>query len=670
MILIPYSFNGTSLNSTDYETSIPRQSALLQMQTQPIYVERAGAVSIYAGKKFQPVTMNLEILMKNSPSDFMGQFENLNYLFDTKDETPRIFICSDTQDTATDATGKQYYVYATAKQVTGGNEGPMAVVTLAFDDPIWQSVKQYSQTFATTSSTDSTSVTAAGNDYSYPILEITPTTQPSTDYLYSAYVQVIPQAAEPFPARGLYLQPTTSTFDTAALVAAGYMQADGDDLRVFRDGLEIDRQLSGINTTDTKVLVVADMPPARTMTLKTALASTDTITEIEVFNTTANKTVITAMPNAGRLIVDSGLGTTDTEEFTYTAKTITSTKLAFTIGASAVRGTARVNHSSSDFVRFLPYDFTIVYGNSTVEAPTIDSTRIPIFNTTDSSNSSFVYGNFFDLAGTRANTFKPKVEKVSTPSLTRSTFFTSTNDEGDTDPATALGIAAYTYLKLGVWSPDAMRITWKQYFPDGISSLTASGEQFQTIASRPSFYIGLAVSASSSINNAATIAAQVSTDYGTWGAWTKASTDFSIIANAKLLAFVADGTISSTTDVTAKTDITALTVGLTNPPHVMVRDQTNNYKLDATITNETTGEFFTVVYPMLLNETLYIDTDPSFPTVKYNGQVVNGAISLSSVRPDWLRLNPGANTISYMTNLSGASDISIVVKWKDRANFL
>ena len=134
MILKPYSYNGTSLQSATFVANFPRESADLQITTNPAYVRRAGASPVYAGKDFQAKSIKLEI---NCGSNFMTNFETLNTLFDTKDETPRQFICTDEEDPS-----KQYYVYATASKVLGGHDGSMAVVTLALDDPIWQTVTQ------------------------------------------------------------------------------------------------------------------------------------------------------------------------------------------------------------------------------------------------------------------------------------------------------------------------------------------------------------------------------------------------------------------------------------------------------------------------------------------------------------------------------------------------
>lgn len=663
MILKPYSFAGTSLSSSDYEASLPRASANLQMQTNPSYISRAGAVPVFAGKDFQPTVINLEIIMQH---DFMTLFESLNQLFDTKDETPRQLIIIDTEDS-----NKQYYVYATAKQVIGGHDGPMAVVTLALDDPIWQSVTQNSQTFSVTDTTGSTSVTNNGNDYAYPVFEITPQTA-STDNQYSLYAQVVPTSTLPWPNRFLDITGATdTTWDTAALVSGGKMQSDGRDLRVYRDGVEVSRWLDGINTTDTHVIVSCDMPPRWWMGTKTAIGATDTVTEIEINDNTANRAALTSMPNSGRVLVYTGtaLSATDTEEFTYTGKTITPTKLALTINSRAVRGTTALDHAAFSTVQHMPYDFTLIYGSASTDEPVTDDTKKPIQSLT-SRNNSFVYDTaFWEVAATRPNIWLPTNRTVSNASLSRSVLYTSTNDAGDTDPATALGIKAQTYQNLGVWNPDTVFLGWYGTFPDYVSSISASGAQNQSVASIPE--IGLdGWTPAAAWKNLWTVSAQATTDYATWTTWTKASSDATVPSSTQYLRFRMTGTILGSTDYYSKAEMSAITVGLTNHPDVRLRTEAANYHLDAKITNTTTGEFFSIVLPVSLNETVYIDTDPDFPTATYKGRVTNGAVSLSSTRAAWLRLNPGANTIEFENQQPAATDVQIVIKWRDRMNML
>lgn len=661
MILIPYSYNGTSLQSTDYETGFPRAQADLQIQAQLGYVKRAGAAPVFAGKDFQPHTMNLEV---KALHDTWTMFESINQLFDVMDETPRQFICTDAEDS-----NKQYYVYATPKQVLGGHDGNMALVTLALDDPIWQSVTQNSQTWTITSSTSTTDFTNNGNADAYPIYEITPTSSPSTDFPYCVFLQVLPQSSKPWAGRPLCITGATdTTFDTAALVAAGKMQSDGDDLRVYRDGVAVDFWVSGMNTTDTKVWVTEDMPEARNMTLKTAIGATDTVTEVEIDYTATNFEHISNMPNTGLLILDASIGSTDTEEFYYTAKTVTDTKLAFTIGSRAKRNTTAVAHAAASNVRHHPYTYRINYGNATVSAPTIDNARKPLINLSTSSNASFVYSTFYDLAGLRAGRWTPY--GYDRPRTSRSDFYTSTNDEGDTDPATALGFDVRTSQSNGIWQPDTMTMYWIGSFPDYVTSFSASGEQNQSASTIPTFSMRYNIDGREGRVSLWTVTPQTSTDYSTWTTWSKATTDSTVPPNVDALKWTVSGSVLGTSELYAKEAITAATVNFTNPPHVMIRSETSSAVLvNCKITNATIGRFFTITIPAEVNDTIYVDTDPSFPTVTLNGQIVNGAIKLDSVRAVWLRLQPGSNTLEYENLQSVANNLTIVVKHRDRANF-
>lgn len=661
MILKPYSFNGTSLQSATFKASFPKQQATAQVMSQPGYIKRAGAYPIYAGKDISPHTLSIEIIQ----ATVMTDLDTLNALFDTQDETPRQFICTDTEDS-----DKQYYVYATPTQVMGGHEGTMAIVTLALDDPIWQSVTQNSQTWSSTSTTSTTDVTVGGNDDAFPIFEITPTSAPSTDFIFTSYIQILPTSANPWTARPLCITGDTSTtWDTAALVAAGKMQADGDDIRVYKNGIKTDFWISGINTTDTKIWITCDMPEARNMTLKTAIGATDTVTEVVLQNTTANKNYIQDMPNRGLLIIDSSLGSTDTEEFSYTAKTITDTKLAFTINARNNRNTTALAHAAAANVRHLPNSFRIDYGSATATAPTIDDTHKPIINLSTSNNTSFVYATFYDNAAARAGIWKPVVSFQSDPVASRSEYFTSTSDEGDTDPATEMGLTAKTYQSGGSWRADTVFISWRGDFPDYISSFSASGEQSQTATAIPDF--GMAyVNPVTNINTFLwTLSAQATTDYGTFTAWSKATTDATVPPNLETIRWLMKGSILGTTDYYAKAGIAALTVNLTNNPHVMMRAESGVATINLTIANTTTGESIDLLLPVDVNDTVYVDTDPDFPTVTYKGELINGALKTSSIRACWLKFQTGSNTLTLDNSQPVANDFSIAIKWRDRANF-
>lgn len=650
MIIQPYSFNNYSLQTTDFETSIPRSFAQAQVAANVSYVKRGSAHPLISGKELLPVTMTLEVLMKH---DFMDLIETLNQVFSTEDETPRQFICQDTS--TTDNT--QYYIYATPKSVLGGHDGNMATVVLSFENPIWQSVTENSQVFAVTASGDSTSVTAAGNVESYPVLEITN----STTYSYNNFIQYIPS---PRGAASRHLEILGDTngigLDTAALVTALKATTDGSDFRVFVDGAEVDRWFGGLGwgTTDTKCWINIDQPASKTLKLKTAIASTDSSTSVEFVFTPGYKNIFEAMPNESQFVIDS-------EEFSYTSKRITDNKL-FALGVTrSVRNTTAASHSANTAVSWVPYDICIAYGTTDAPAPETDDTVKPIINLTTSLNSSLAYTNFADEDKLRTGIWKQQVQKVTNPSLSTSKIYTSTNGS-DTDPATVAGMQINAYQNIGTWRPETSVMYWWNYYPEGIASLSYSYERYQYGASTPSL-IALQTSIDGiTYTNVKTYSAVATTDRTTWLSGSEASSDITIPSGQYYLRYIMAGTVTGIANNTVSFGVITPTVGLTNPPTIVRRGEQSNLIVDGYFTIGD-NELY-ISYPLQTGKTLIIDTDPNYPKASINGVQSNGIVKINGVRNKWLPLASGANTITFTTSRTPA--LSITIKWRDRMSFL
>lgn len=650
MIITPYSFNSYSLQSTDFETSIPRSFAQAQQAANISYVKRTSAPPVYSGKELLPVTMTLEVLMKH---DFMDLLETVNQIFDISDETPRQFIC---QDTST-SDNTQYYVYATPKSVLGGHDGNMATVVLSFTDPVWKSVTEHSQVMAITASGDSTSVTVSGNAESYPTLEITN----STTFSYNNFIQYIPSARGSANRHLEILGDTNGIgLDTAALVAANKATTDGSDFRVFVDGAEVDRWFGGLGwgTTDTKCWINIDQPAARTLKLKTAIASTDSSTSVEFVFTPGYKNIFESMPNQSQFVIDS-------EEFTYTSKRITANKL-FALGVTrSVRNTTAASHSADASVSWIPYDICVSYGSSDATAPETDDTVKPILNLTSSLNSSLVFTNFSDDAKIRTGIWKQQVQKVTNPSLSTSTIYTGLNAT-DTDPASVAGMQINAYQSAGNWRPETSVMYWWNYFPEGVSTLTYSYERYQYGVSTPSV-IALQTSPDGiTYTNLKTYSTITTTDRQTWVTGTEASSDITIPSGTYYLRYIMAGTVTAVANNTVSFGAKTPTVGLTSPPTIVRRGEQSNMIIDGVFA---VGENeIRISYPLQTGKTLIIDTDPNYPKVSINGVQSNGIAEINSVRNKWLPFSPGANTITYTT--SRTVSMSVTIKWRDRMSFL
>lgn len=651
----PITYNNTSLQSSDYQAYWPEARAM-QGNVSALYTQRAGAWPFLSGKTYSENQITIGIICKH---DFTDLFESLNALFDVQDETPRQLIVRDDSDASSD---NEYYIYAVPVSpiVTDGND---YIVTLALETPIWQSVTEFSQTFSTTESTGSTDFPILGNCESYPIFEVTPGSASTADYTFNEYVLALPVSTSPWTNRPLRL-----SMDTQTPIGAGKMQADGDDLRVYRGETEIDRWLdsTSMNTTDTGIWINISMPPLRTMILGADIGSTDPTPNINI--TWQSCAPMEQMNNTGRLLIDD-------EEFAYSSNNqvvgITPGSFANYFGTSgrAQRNTSAGSHSAGATVTQIPYNLNIVYGNPTATAPTVDDTLKPIINLSTSANASFVWATFRDVAGKRSGTLLPYVQKVSNPALSRSDVYTSTDDVLDVDPAVTMGTKISTYEQNGNWRADTATLFWRGYYPDGIASIALSGEQYQTDALWPSYKI----QASATLPTWSLLYSLPATTtdlYGTWVAFSLASSDFSIPSGSKYLRFLHNGTISGDTDVSVKVGIEALTVGFTSPPTVTTRAEQANYFVNFDLVNDV-GEYVNIQGPMIAGTTLYIDTDPEYPTVTYNGQLANGMIAPNTTRARWLALQPGATAgLGYTNRLAAATDISITVKWRNRLNFL
>ncbi len=721
------SFDGNSFSSNNMTVSLVHDTAM-SPSTTPIWVSRAGAWPVLAGKDFQGQVLNLEVTCNGT---FNTQLESLVKWFAPSDETPRLLIFKDT------AANVQWQVYASCFQISA-QDGPNVILSLAVDDPVWQTSTQNSQTWNVTASS-STDITLIGNQPAWPVFEITPTSYPTDGWISNRYVQVYSTSTDAWPARPLEL--TGGGWNTAALVSStdnfmqvntggpvlssdtdvipydtvtgsipsagmGYFDteqiiwtgktgttsgnltgvtrgaggttaathldnavisvssilADGRDVLVYKNGAMTDYWFgtgaNAMNQTATKIWVVADMPEKQTMTLSTAISAVGTPTEIVVVLNTANKATMLAIKTSGRLIIDS-------EEFTYTARTYTATKIALTVGTRAVRNTTAASHAVNATITILAYDFNIVFNYTLATAPDIDNTNKPIIDLT-STNSSFVYTNFRDIRGKRAGSWEGGILTESSARYSTNRTYTGINDGGDTDPAAIAGMAIFAYQQAGIWKAETASLYWAGRFTDTVSTISMSGEKYQEhlmnqrVAALQGSTDGIAWATITSE------AVQVTTDYSTWSNWSYASSDITVPANTNYLRFYFSATVSQLAGNEAKYGATAITVAMTNVPSVTMRSQQTNYNFSGIISNAL-GETMTILYPLQINSTIYIDTDPDFPTAKVNGKIVNGAIKTSTIRPDWLQAIGPTETFTFTANYYG--NFTVVIKWRSRALF-
>lgn len=463
--------------------------------------------------------------------------------------------------------------------------------------------------------------------------------------------------------RGVNGTTAAAHLDNAVMYQSIVMQ-NGYDLRVLVDGFEVDRWFGEVgtavwNSSATKCWIVLDMPAKLETKLKVAISDSGTPDKIELTYNAAYKKIVEAMPPTGRVLIND-------EEFTYSTKTITKSVLELTVEERATRGSVAAAHAIAADVKWIPYDIQYIYGNLSAPEPEIDDTTKPVINLSTSTNASLVYEEFYDTTdpkGLRAGSWKPTLVKTSGGIDTQSAIYYTTQLGADSDPATAMGMKVAAYVRSGVNRAESAVLEWVGSFPDAVSAVTSNGEKYKAI-SKWATYARLY----SSVTGAGGWGIEWSETTpvaDTWTAWTHNAE--AVVNTRRALKYALAGSTSATAGDYFAFEVLAATITLVNYPTVTTRTAAAGYYIDAIVTNSTTGDFITVKYPLIINQTLLIDCDPNNPNATYSGQVINAVVPNTN-RSNWLPLDPGANTLVFTSDSN--SDITILVKHYDRMNFI
>lgn len=259
---------------------------------------------------------------------------------------------------------------------------------------------------------------------------------------------------------------TNNSFDTDALVTAGEMREDGNDLRVIVDGKEVMRWLEGMDTSTTQVWTNLVFVGAPTLTILNAILSTGDVASI-TFNEATN-----ALPATGiARIVQIG-----SELFTYASKDDV-TKTIYGVKRAAL-GSSASAHNASDPASWIQHDIRIIYGNAYADAPAIipveyyvpDDFR-PAF-ALSSSNVAWTYANF-------------KMGHQSSGAWVKSgssaPFFMYTQDHGGGDSGLSTWEEIGLRIASGYWQGAAGRV--ELYNPCFIANANfTNGEKLRTVA--------------------------------------------------------------------------------------------------------------------------------------------------------------------------------------------
>lgn len=594
----------------------------------PVTVERYGTFPKLGAVRRPERHVEMDIyILKEASRDTLA--EQLLTWFDPDDETSHKLVIED------DASGNERYVYAICQALdnAGAIRRLKYHVTLVVDgDVLWREETSATAEWAITASGQTTTLTNNGNAPAYPIISVKPTGVKAAGYAYRSWIPIRWRVAD-----GHALYPVDildNTLDTATIIGAGKMQADGDDLRVTVDGMEVDRWLQDINTATTQCWVSLSFQGKQEVLLGVDCASAGDIDTI----TAASD--ISGFPAAGVVMIDA-------EAFVYTGRD--DSAYQFTGVSRSAKGTAAAEHTTADTIWWVQHDIWVLYGDAAATAPTATTVNKPMFSLA-SLNTSWVYADYGQGGVTRAASWTPVMNGAEHYTANRYTQATTWAELG----IACLGSntkSGYLYL-MNPCLITNINLTNGEYWCD-----TAASTYWMPLVEEyhPGSYVGWSVGHGLGFVPS----------YDAWTAWSLNQALGAGTAGVKLQlsSYQPDPWVSVNTYIEAA-DVT-LTLNSSYTPAITVGAEQAIYNLGATIKNNTTGEEIGLDYQMVVDQYLEIDTDAKTVTYLADGSNQYQALTLvGGLRKDWLKLAVGANEILYTE--ASATAMTIEFSWEER----
>lgn len=634
---IPKSWNGHAINDgTKYNSILPGWPRFPMQEA--VSLSRMRAMPAAGNNLYQEMRVTLLIALVN-PNDAAARWVELSQWFDPRDNTSRALVVTDPDGS------NERYIMARCLSLMPADQSAQTqfIAQLLIDglgdlDGRFRSVTADDEEWEITASGQTKVVNNGGDDDAYPILTITPTTAKTSGFAYKRWIPIrwnvdVGHSAYPLDiANGL---------DIDALVTAGKVQADGDDLRVYNNGLEINRYLD--DDVDS-IWVSLPFAPKQEATLEIAIAGTGDVLVIDVNED------ISSFPSAGVLMIDD-------EAFVYTNK-VTHLR-RFTGVTRAQRGTSMAAHTAGDVVWWVQNDLWLYYGDSTLSAPTPDPTQPgePAPDIDASTNALWNYQGFGANDGSRPAHW---VKSYQGGSVTL--YMSDRNVPPVLTPWAEIGI----YCQPRPPGSTAFPIgRWAVYNPCGIDGYEVTdGEKYALRPDRWNAHPNLSAKIQASFDginwiDEESIAAPSVKE--TWESWTSVIPQ-GVTDTTRYLGLYLGHDAGD-----AYLEISSILIYLdeNNIPTIAVGDEQDNYQLEARITNNTTGEAITVSFNMVLDESLTIDTNAK--TVVYSADSSNQFQAFDQVdgpRRDWLRLAPGNNELQF--DDTGTGNVTIDLSWEKR----
>lgn len=639
------SFDGNNFG-TDYVAVILDGEGISLPGVTAQMARRVGAWPLVAGIDRPGVTFPLGIAIEGTDEDAL-RLQLLQW-FDPEDEAPKELVATDA-----DGASNERFVECVCEALNpvrgrGGIVSRLYVASLRLHDDVrWRAASVTTESaWNITASGQTVVVNNQGEDLAFPVLTVEPTSAKATGFQYKRWCPVIWNATTGGSQYPVMLGPFNFTGDA---------QADGDDVRVYVNGVERDRWLSGTLVSAVEAWVNLDFEVRIVAEVGTAIAATGAVDEI------VSSLSIVDFPSSGILLIED-------EAFVYTGKS--DYDQTFTGVSRAAKGTSMAAHIVGTGIDWIQHDIEVYYGDSSLSAPVVDDDYKPAFDLELSSNSTWEYVNFGDNGGKRGYAWLWEQLEKSSGATTAN--YTATHG-GSASPWSVLGIQTFAPHGAG-WKYGSRRRYI--YVPCGITGADfEDGEyKFSSTVGSPTGDIRLDTSSdgSSWVDQETYLTAEL-TDDGSWYDWP----DKGDGAGRRTLSFSSQKYVGMKVEAVSFTDwntelysetgnvtLTLDATGIPDTNSTIMANAINVYQLDATITNETTGDAITLSFGMEVNEELEVDSVNKTVTYLEDGSGQRQALGTGGVRKHWLALAVGNNTLRY--DETGLVGVTVTVEYRKR----
>lgn len=638
----PVSFGGNAINDgTNYESIVEIAShGVAQISAE--LAQRSGSWPLVGTVERPGRRVDLTVWIRGASVDALRT--QLFQYFDYESETPQVFVVEDTAGT------NDRYVNAIPLGVFPDDLEPEIcyhIPLIVHGDIRYRKTTADTDTWGITATGQTKVLSNGGDDDAYPILTITPTSNKTGGYAYRRFV-----ALKWNSENGALFYPVDvidSSIDLSALNGAGKLQADGDDLRLFINGIDYPRLIDPTLTNDYVWTMLTFQP---TVTLELATAVNSSATTLELIDPNAR----VGAPLPARLPSSNGILLIGSEVITYTAKQAKQgTVTGCTRGA---KDTSAASHSSGDTVYWIQYDITLLYGNSSAaDPPTFNYNyeAYPILSLDESSNILWFYTLFWNQ--------QPGTDY-------RWQWYFSGNSEyygGYQGAKAAYGSAGIACVIGNQKANQPFTGQWSLYHPCVITDITLADTSRKYIgatnSSEGQSWNAELQSSEDGQNWTTELAIPQPTADDTWEFWDDASSGIDLTGEPRFVRLILEKGPGNY-DAYLDADYGYIELDTTRTPTVTISAETGNYHLDAIITNNTTGEAFRITFDMAANEDLEIDSDAKKVTYLFDGRNVRSALVVDGTRREWLRLQPGNNTIQF--DDTGTNGVTLGFEWEER----